>query len=79
MTGVFHCLAEPMRIYAQVRPSDWLAPVAAIPDECARPGECTHGSCRRVAECYLRDMHARAKVHAHPRLAAIREERRRGR
>lgn len=78
MSGVFHCLTEPMRIYAEVaKPGDWIAPVAAIPDQCARPHDCAHGSCQRVAQTYLRDMHQRARTWAHPRLAAIREERRR--
>lgn len=61
-SGVYHCLAEPCRIFAGSKPRDWPAAIAAIPDTCAHPDRCPHGSCRTVAETYLRGMAARLRT-----------------
>ena len=58
----YHCLGRACEIYAGCKPRDWPEAIAVIPDQCAHPERCTHGSCRQVAETYLRGMAARLRT-----------------
>lgn len=61
-SGIYLCLHLACDIYAGCKPRDWPAAIAEIPDSCAHPERCPHGSCRQVAETYLRGMAARLRT-----------------
>ncbi len=61
-SGIYLCLDQPCRIFAGSKPRGWPQAITEIPDACANPDRCPHGSCRAVAETYLRGMAARLRT-----------------
>ena len=75
-SGVYHCMGPVLRLLRTASGQALRAGVAGIPNRCAHPDVCTHGSCRAVAERYMRDMAERLRVSkAHEGAAKAERER----
>lgn len=61
-SSVFLCLGTAATLWRRASAEEIQTAVDAIPDRCAQPDACTHGSCQRVARDYLAGMSARARA-----------------